>query len=154
MDFIWLNKIKLRWPSCTVRCRNSYSQFTTNGGPPVRLPHLKALCAVWIMHKLNVSEVSLKGNCVYIVCRFRTMYTVYCKKCANYIVICNLVLEQHFLPSQAECVNGIKYLSASAQKGGVGGQRTTSVCCIMGSLICARSRWAVTLHGFTRQTLQ
>lgn len=40
-----------------------------------------------------------------------------CVKCSNYIVICNLVLEHYFLPSQTERVNGIKYLSASTEKG-------------------------------------
>lgn len=67
--------------------------------------HLKALYTFWIMHDFNLIAVSLKGKlCVY------TVYTVYGVKCANYLVICNLVLEHYFLPSQTECVNGIKYL--------------------------------------------
>jgi len=83
------------------------------------------------MHHFNLIAVSLKGNgvCGHSVHISHKVYTVYCVKCANYIVICHLVSVRNFSPSQTDYVNGIEIFVE-----GRGRQGTTSVCCIMGAL--------------------
>lgn len=62
---------------------------------------------------------SLIENCI------STSWAPSALRCANCIAICYVVSEHYFSPPRTECANGIKYLSASARRGG---GRATSVC--------------------------